>query len=391
MNILIITFDLGLTSSGISTDRVAEELANSGHCVSVITAMAKERERPFSVFRASPFPLKPARLLGALGNYFRRDLNYYFWERRAIRLGLNLISTNPPDVIYARGSPACSFTVGFRLSKRTSVPLAIHFADPIPATPDWQPLPAVREKMTRTVLPALKQASLATFVNKRMMKYQEYTSRLDVYSKAAIVPNPIPFNKNYGAPQESPFVFAFLGSFFGSRKPDSLLSAFAAVARRNPSALLHIYGVWTESLNKIIESDEVLTRNVRLNGWTSDISSVFKSSSCLIDVDADVEDAVYTSNKLMEYMAVDRPILLISPVGSASRELVNDLKITCATATHDIDDIESAMERILSFRWGVDTFDERASIRREMSLDRICGSLVSHLEIASTSAKKSIV
>ncbi|WP_190315820.1 hypothetical protein [Porphyrobacter sp. LM 6] len=280
-----------------------------------------------------------------------------------------MIDAIRPDVIYARGSPGCALPVGHKLSVASGVPLAIHFADPIPATPDWQKSVLARRRHLRTILPAQRHASLVTIVNERMLDYQQETTGEALLDKSLILPNPVPAPMSIGQIPHDRFVFSFLGSFFGSRRPDSLLTAFASLAARNPLVDLHIYGAWPSNLPKILMTDPLLNGRVVLKGWTRDVAAAIGNSSCLVDVDADSEHAVYTSNKLMDYLSVDRPILLISPPGSASRDLIAGLSRTCFNAVHNREAIEAAMEAVIAKCWTGADFVERHALRRTLSLE----------------------
>jgi glycosyltransferase involved in cell wall biosynthesis len=381
MKILLIAFELGKTSSGIATDRIAEELSKK-HELTALTASSKPTRRPFQVVEVSSFPLSPARLFALLGNLLRRDLNYMFWESRATRRGLAMIQHSRPDVIYARGSPSCAFTVGLRLSQRSGIPLAIHFADPIPATPDWQPQQAVRTKMLETVVPALRHATLATFVNRQMLEYQEKTTSDKIAHKAHILQNPIPDYAPDVAEKRHPFTFTFLGSFFGSRKPDSLLDGFSLLLSRRDDVTLRIYGP-REGVLAALDARPHLQKKVELCGWTSDPKTALAESSCLIDLDADVPDAVYTSNKLMEYLAVDRLIVAITPQRSAARELITRLQRSCFVTDHSPPHIADAMERALNTRYTAEIFEERLALRKSFSLGSVCAALEERLASVS--------
>jgi glycosyltransferase involved in cell wall biosynthesis len=380
MNILVVAFDLGVTSSGIVTDRLCKQFSDNGHLVRVITSQCTKANRSFDVCVASPYPLKPARLYSVLGNAVGRDLNYLFWERRAVRFGMSLIGASRPDVIYARSSPGCALPVGRKLSSTTGVPLAIHFADPIPATPDWQKSLLARRKHLRTILPAQRQSALVTIVNRRMLDYQQETTGEALLDKSLILSNPIPEPLAVGPMPSGRFVFSFLGSFFGSRQPDSLLAGFADVAKRHPDVDLHLYGTWPSSLPQTVMADPLLRNRVSLKGWTHDMASAIARSSCLVDVDADSVHAVYTSNKLMDYLSTDRPILLISPLGSASRDLLKDLSQSCFAADHNKESIVVAMEAAIAKRWRPSDFVERRAIRRTLSLRATTALLETRLE-----------
>jgi glycosyltransferase involved in cell wall biosynthesis len=381
MDILVITFDLGCTSSGIVTDRVCLQLQRKGHNVRVITGKRSDGNRTYASAVASPAPLKPARLYAALGDIVGRDLNYIFWELRAVQSGMAMIRASKPDVIYARGSPGCAFSVGHKLSRSSGVPLAIHFADPIPATLDWEPSRFARRKHLKTILPAQRHAALVTIVNSRMLEHQQETTGERLSEKALILPNPVPDPMSNGPMLEDRFVFTFLGSFLGSRQPDRLLAAFARVAARHSAVDLYIYGEWPKSLARMVMNDPKLRGRVMLEGWTRDVGPIISRSSCLIDIDADSTHPVYTSNKLMDYISVDRPIILISPPGSASNDLVANLARTCVTADTDIESIEIAMEIVVKRKLEDYDFSERQKIRHDLSIAEVTTRLENRLEI----------
>jgi glycosyltransferase involved in cell wall biosynthesis len=213
-----------------------------------------------------------------------------------------------------------------------------------------------------------------------MLEYQEETTGDALKPKSLILPNPVPDSMLLAPPPDDRFVFTFLGSFLGSRRPDSLLSAFARLTKRYPDVELHIYGNWPNSLSQRVANDPDLFGRVLLKGWTHDVGFVLSNSSCLVDIDADSVHSVYTSNKLMEYISTDRPVLLISPPGSASRDLVKSLKQTCLVVDHDTDQICQTMEHIISHKIQKYKFTERKKLVADLSTSKISCKLEDRIE-----------
>lgn len=375
MKILIITFDIGTTSSGISTSRIINELVKNGHEVTVVTGSADCSKKKYKVIKCSPNPLKPARLLNYLGNILKTDINYMFWELRAYFAGKKILKKFLPDVIYSRSSPGCSFKVGLKLSLFTNIPLVLHFADPIPATLDWHPNSKYRRKMVKTVLPSLIHASSISFVNDRMKLYQQNTTNVNLEKKSIILPNPIPIPVAYSAPNSKPLVFTFFGSFIGSRNPRTLLAAFLKILHEYPMCELRIYGTKYNEISDYLNRNQLAIGNIKIFDRTSDMNKAFKESSFLIDIDSDCECQVFSSNKLMEYLSVNRFIISITPYGSPASMLLKNLNNTCFVTDHNIDNIYNAFKVAINTTWSNDLFEERNLLRTTMSIKNITGIL----------------
>lgn len=375
MKILILTFNLGVTASGIITNRLVNELYNKGHEIVVLTGFSDDEERKFKVTKCSPFPLKPARLYTFIGNMIQRDLNLIFWELRAYYNAKKIMKLFHPDIIYARSSPGCSFNVGLRLSRKYNIPLALHFVDPLPATPDWHPNTKYRRKITKTYLPAIVHATSISFGNEAMLIYQQETTNMYLRNKSFILPNPIPERRIFNPPSSHAVVFTFLGTFIGSRSPESLLAAFSRVLKKEPSCELRIYGTSYKLMSNYLNQYGEIGDKIKILDRTSDIYKVFEESTILVDVDANVPRQVFTSNKVMEYLSVNRYILSITPDNSPTSNLLKELKNTCFVTNHCVNNVESAMIKAINTEWSDALFNERASIRINVGIKNLTALL----------------
>ncbi len=376
MKILIIAFHLGVTSSGNLTDRVARELCKKGHEIIVLTGFSDGEEKEFKVIKCSSFLLRlSVRILCELefiGNIIQRDVLFALWELWAYCNAKKILKVFLPDVVYARSSPGCSFNTGFKLSRKYNIPLMLHFADPIPPPPPWRTNKRYRSKITKTFLPATIHASSISFGNESMLIYQQETTSLDIQNKSFLLPNPIPRPRILNPPSSHVVVFTFLGSFIESRNPEAILTAFSMVLRRETSCELHIYGTSCKLVAKYLKQyKQLISDKVKFRPRTSDIYKVLEEATVLIDVDSNVQRQVYRSNKVMEYLSVNRFILSITPDNSPTYNILKDLKRTCFISNHCIENIKNGMLKAINTKWDNGLFNERKKIREIIGISNL--------------------
>lgn len=381
MRVLLISLLYGVYSSGISTRRTALSLSSEGQEVVAVAGEIAPGAGGERVALISSFPSRPSRLFQLVGDLIGCDVDYFAWERRAVAYCLNLLETQHIDVIYGRGSPVSGLVVAQQVSRISGIPFVAHFADPIPATPDWMPNARRRSKMVKTVVPILRQASLVTFVSDEMLRYQEDVTGVALAEKAMIIPNPVPsLSVGPTPPIESDFRFVFVGSLFGGRDGRSLFEGIAILAARGLRFGVEFYGSVTPEIKARVMSDANLRGYVSFRGWTDKVPAVLASAHCLVDIDSDSQYPVYQSNKVMEYLGVDRMILAITPTGSATEGLLKSLTATTLVVPHQAGLIAQAMEWIMSYASTPIDFHERAAVRSDFSATAIAKRLAHTME-----------
>lgn len=376
MNIIICSFDYGGSSSGICTKRITEGLASIGHRIVVVTAICHQdnHHENIHVVRCSARPLSPARLYILIGNILGRDISHLPWELRAGKVCDNLCRNWNPNVVYGRGSPISGMKLAVSVSIRHRLPVVLHFADPIPATEDWLPSRLSRRRMIRTISPLLRHASRVSFVNSEAMNYQQKSIASVPFSdKCYISPNCSPPFLDYGPPCVKN-VLMFVGSFLGSRKPDSLFAGLEIALKTIPDIELHLLGASQENVLPYISS-AALKRSVRFLPRTTDVFKKMSQATLLVDVDADFHEPIFISNKLMEYLSVDRLILCITPSGSPAEKMVSCMSDSVVTVRHEPKSIAKAIVELLSLRWEARLFDTRRKKNLHYDLSRVVSTI----------------
>lgn len=377
MKILVISYAFGVTSSGKSTKNIVNGLRALGHEVFVLASL-------YENYRADQYHLKvsdgfsrPARLLSLIGDFIHKDINYFFWQKKAERKLLHILNDNPVDLIYARGSPAVSFYVGNNVAKKSNIPLALHFADPIPATKDWSPNEQYRKKMLQSIFYAVQNADLLTFVTNEMLHYQQSMMSIDCSKKSIVVPNPIPATRFIEEEKQSDFVVGYIGQFGKTRDAALLLKSISAVIKAGEKVKLLLVG--TRDVNTATDEFRELRDQVEVIPYTNNLDTMYGKINLFIDIDSNYEKQVFLSNKLMEYLSINRPILSITTTDSPAANLLKPLLETVYTADHKVESISTCIQQAINSRKKMYDYTERDIVITDYSATNIVSSLESKL------------
>lgn len=374
MKILLLTFNFGKTSSGKTTERIVDGLHAKGHEVEVLCAKKYTASKNYVVHVVNPKPLRPSEFFKRAGNFFTKELNYIFWELRAKQKGSKIVSEFQPDILYSRGSPVASMTVGNFLKKKFALHHVIHFADPIPATADFITNGKEKRKLLKTIKPIIFNADKLSFVTKEMGDYQNLNLKNKIpKNKIFISPNPKPENVKLHKPLQEKFIFLYLGTFSPQRNPEIILKSFLEFSAGKKDVEFHIYG--GEINRKVINDLEIYSPQIKVFGPTSNIYEIFKNVNVLVDVDPVFNDQIFISGKLMEYLSVNRYILSISPENSPARGLLKDLSSSVFFAKSNMEQIVGKMDLLYQLDWDDSNFAERQKLDATISFQVIIKEL----------------
>lgn len=379
MKILILAYEIGLTSSGISTKRIAKELINNGHEVKILTSNIDE-ELKKNIIKCSSFPTRPARLFIWIGNLIKWDISYWAFEINCRSKVKKLILHWSPDIVYARSSPLSPFLVANWMKKRYGSRIILHFADPIPAPVSWESNLLVRKKKINTLKDVLINADLISFENSKKFILEQSYFPFDLKNRSFITPDPIstkqiniyPINKG------SIIRYVFLGTFYGNRKPISLFEAFTKLYNIKRNVELIIYDSPNSYYNNTIFSP-LIGSVIKFVGRTSRVINALSRADILIDIDSCDVNEVYMSNKLKDYIGINRLCVYITSIGSPSHELLKPLT-TFIYANNDVEDIFTQLRRTFMLCRNVDLdFSERNLIFNSYNVNTITNLLINRI------------
>ena len=125
--------------------------------------------------------------------------------------------------------------------------------------------------------------------------------------------------------QSGPLILRSLGNFYGPRSPEPLFRALAILHRRNPTLLARM------RVELIGSMPEEFCNSSTLRALPHGVVHVLppveyrtslklmRSADLLLNIDAPFKNSVFLPSKLVDYIGAERPVLGISPPGTASR------------------------------------------------------------------------
>lgn len=390
MKILIITPDIAKSAAGKVSENIINGLFNLGHEIMVICAVDLSTEnRKFRVIEIPHRFILPDKLSKLLNIIFLNNFKYKYWEFNVYRNNIARIALFNPDIIYALGSGGNEtvLNLGLKISRRLRKPMAIHLPDPIPAPKGWETYEIYRKCRIYNIKEVLKNATLISMGNPAMLKFQQSNVKFDILEKSFILPDPIGMQSYDLGPPPKKNIITYLGSFYGARKPDSLLYGFAEYYKIDQTAELHIVGENKLDLSKT-RLPESVKKKIIIRGWTNDIKTVYAESSVLVDVSADIPDDVFISSKLKGYLQQPRMIVLITHPNSPSMKFLASVKNSVVFSDHNFLNVSRAIESALKLKYNNDIFLDRKSILEYLDINRISKEVSDKLEYVALNYNK---
>jgi glycosyltransferase involved in cell wall biosynthesis len=308
------------------------------------------------------------------------------WAMAAARRIAASQSIAPEDVLVTFGQPMSSHLAGLALKRRFGNRWIAHFSDPWADNPLAPPVPLLRARnlaAERQVVAAADQLlfTSAETVELVMAKYPP-TAR----QKASVLPHA--FDATLYPPQgmaSGPFILRYLGTLYGKRGPQPLFQGLAAMAARAPDLVKRIRVELVGEVSPRLKDEPMpamppgLVRFVPAVGYRDSLA-LMRSADLLLQIDAPAEKNVFLASKLVEYAGARRPILGITPPGTAARLIhelggwVADPASPDAIAAALIDAI-GFLETARNTPWGKDEIRTRYDIATiAASFARILGS-----------------
>ena len=236
-----------------------------------------------------------------------------------------------PKAMITFGSPMSDHLIGAQLKRNYKLPWLAHFSDPWVDNPfknyGWLSEKA-NLKLERQVVEAADRLLFTSeeTIDLVMSKYSNELRR-----KCRLLTHSYEADK-YKLDQkpETGITIRFLGDLYGPRTPRPLFSALIAISNEDPKLLENVrfefvgsmceLEVWEMGLRELPENLVVL-RDTVPNSASLDLMT---SADGLLVIDAPATTSPFLPSKLIDYMGAGRPVLGITPPGTASR-LIADL------------------------------------------------------------------
>lgn len=241
-----------------------------------------------------------------------------------------------PDVIYSRADPKSSTIMAYELKRKFNVPWILHMSDPWADCPLQNMSESYYKKNDEWERKCLQAADVVTLTSVPTIdfykkKYPEWESKFrlfpNVYESANAVKDETPVDT------KQKFRIVYTGGLADNRSPEFLLKPLSELASEDPTL---------ENKFEVIFAGNVDARNravfqkynlpfVKWIGMLpfKEALRLQRSADYLVVIDNPIEDpsmSMFFPSKLLDYMVARKRILAITTNGSASHQVMLDLK-----------------------------------------------------------------
>jgi glycosyltransferase involved in cell wall biosynthesis len=335
-------------------------------------------------------PEFPKKLKVFLLKFFTIDLDLFFYRRAARSFLRRNIMNSKFDLVFSfiAANSYRHVSFGNTVAQKLGIKHFVYSVDPVPAVIGWakaritqtrfrfrnlvtqlwntSPIFDYRDSI-RFVRREFKNIDFYFASNRKMLEYQLGLFDPKKGFNSAVLFTPILMKyPSLGKIEGSDNFFIYAGRFYGARKPDSVFKAFQKLLKVYPNSYLEIIGQDSSRFQAFKIPDEVFSR-IKFYGFMKDLKPFYKKATALIDVDADVENDVYLSSKIINYLPVERPIISQTGMDSPAREVFADIEsiIQCG---HSDEEIFQAMLFTVKNKNNI-SIDDRRSLIEKFSID----------------------
>ena len=252
------------------------------------------------------------------------DAALYWWKRAAGCIADACVPKRS-DVLVTFGQPMADHLAGLRLKRDFGMIWIAHFSDP------WADNPFLTSSLARRRARKLEAKVIAAAdalvftspetVELVMSKYPGEWRR-----KAHVLPHAFEPALYAGQkPMGDKLTLRYLGNFYGNRGPEPLYRALLFLRERAPELFKRIRVELVGNMSSRHRQSSALARlppeTVRISPPVAyrESLSLMKSADLLLSIDAPFENSVFLPSKLVDYIGAGRPILGITPPGTAAR------------------------------------------------------------------------
>lgn len=374
MRLLISSYHFDAMPEGICTGRLVRALLNAGCRITLVTSDEADCAfaHPQLEYVRVPSPRVPHLVFALLSRLYRAPGSFVLWCRRVAAKAAGL---ERHDLIYGRSAPISSAEAARLIAGRLRRPYWIHYSDPFPA-----PWVAAGTHLFRRLRHysrrLLRPAQAITFTTPEALAFQEKCLGFPLAEKSFVLPHVAPEPAWLPARSEPPSTFAYLGSFYGKRNARALLEGFARHRQSRPGSRFVFVGADPATVLPDAERLGIVAA-VEVRPRVKDVKPAMADADVLVALDADFGEPVFMTTKIVEYLMVNRTVLMVSPESSSSARLVRRFPETAILAPgEDPARIAASMTAALQLRGGREDFARRFQGMSDFSAPRVAAQFL---------------
>jgi glycosyltransferase involved in cell wall biosynthesis len=266
----------------------------------------------------------------------------------------------------------CERLTRLRLAKKNIA----YFVDAIPAPPGWSVNTREFRSLRTYIRARLEKIDGLFSSNEQMLRYQLAIARDIAIDHVGVLLTPTsgadwPLPATTG---QERYNFLYTGGFYGKRTPKYVLSALKLVLERHPNAYLVFVGTTAFESNELSMLTESERKHVLIHPFTTDLTRFYAEATALLDIDGDLDDDVFLSSKIANYLSVNRIIISETGRNSPARNLFRSARESVLQCFHDPHEIAERMCDAIRSNATVD-FSDRAELIARFSAPSVVDSL----------------
>jgi len=378
MKILIVTMNVGGTAPGIVFEKIIRGLSEI-YEIDILTAECS-----------------PEISLPKVNNIIIYD--YKFTHYNLNRAFFSILSFNPVDSYYSRkvrkkihdsydlifsfisSGHTLPLQICENLHERTKTKHFTYFVDAIPAPKEWWLGKNLYYIGTRLFIKRkLKFVDGIFASNNKMLEYQKNMLKSSKKIKSGVIFNPVIETNSLKTHYHSGKcnIFLYTGNIYGLRTIKHLSKAFLMLLNEYPDSKLQFIG----SILPDIEIKKLPMRvkqKIELINFNKDLQPYYEQATALLDIDAELENDVFMSSKITNYLSINKPIICETGLESPSRELFKNSS-SIIQCSHDGKELYEAMKYVIEKKNQIN-YDDRKEIIQRFSLDNVIADLECAIE-----------
>lgn len=360
---LIVSMDMANLAAGIVFRRLVMAMSEYVDCHVICPRIDDSVNNTINVSQCPKYKRLPNRLETSLYNLLGYKLTDYIWSNKVFRKLKKTIRKKKYDAVlsFVYGGNDSPLILGKRIADGNKLLWSIYSVDAIPAPLSWSKNEKFRCKRISFLNKYISQADAYFASNPIMLEY-ELSLFASFKGISGYVLTPCVFDHTLckESNTHTEIVFLYAGDLYGPRKVSSLLKGFELFSQSNKGSKLVFVGNNAPShfngFEHLLESGQV-----ERHGFTKNIKDFYDRADVLIDLNADVENDVFLSSKVCNYLSYNKPIITVSNNGSPVRVLMSGIS-SIIHSHHDPNEINDAMYKAREFV-GCDIID-RESLKR---------------------------
>ena len=366
MKILILTMNVGGNAPGIVFERLISGLSNH-HMVDVLTVLKNEKINLPKVNNIEVLPylnvleFRKSQLILLFG-FNPMDLIWAYKVKNKIKQ-----SKAQYDIVisFLSNEHYAGLIAGVIVSKFLKTKLAAYSVDAIPAPLGWSIDDLYYRSCKKFISYYLSKVDVFFAANIKMLNYQKSFLRTN-HILFDVIYNPSPLKLSVFNESKTN-VFLYTGEIYKVRRVKYIFNALKLILKEYPKVELHFVGSDISDDNFKILND-VEREAVKIFPRTNDLNPHYEKSFCLIDIDADIENDVYLSSKITNYLMINRPIICETGENSPSKQLFHGIP-SILQCGHNSKEIYQLMKKLIENP--ISNFSDRTEVIEKFSLDSI--------------------